>query len=105
MKIRSGPKTPPIRTECIIQDHARLADGPDTPMPSKTSFMKSFSPTELLQRGSLQLQDAMEKAKEKALEKAKVRSRAEKRRESIRKNIKVIGNADQSPNGLVTQWV
>jgi hypothetical protein len=96
----SGIRASPIIDSRIISNHARTGDGLDTPIPTKPGLMGIISPTAVfLQKGTLQIQDAMQKAKRAA----RVRSRDEKRRDKLRKKIVVVGTAEQSPP--VSRWL
>jgi hypothetical protein len=96
----SGTRNSPIIHSRIISNHARADDGPDTPMPTKPGLMGIISPTAVFfQKGTLQIQDAMQKAKRAA----KVRPRGERRRDKLRKKIVVVGMAD--PSSTVSRWV
>jgi hypothetical protein len=96
----SGTRHSPIVNSQIISNHARSGDGPDTPMPTKPRLMSIISPAAILfQKGTLQIQDAMQKVKRAA----GVRSKDERRRDKLRKKIVVVGTADPSPT--VPRWL
>jgi hypothetical protein len=100
LKHLSSTRNSTIIHSRIISNHARAGDGPDTPMPTKPGLMGIISPTTVFfQKGTLQIQDAMQKAKRAA----KVRSRGERRRDKLRKKIVVVGTAD--PSCTVSRWV
>lgn len=96
----SGARTSPVIESRIISNHARSGDGPDTPMPTKPGFMGIMSPTSVFHKGTLLLQDAMQKAKSAA----GVKSRDERWRDKMRSQIVVVGVVEPSPNRPAVRW-
>jgi hypothetical protein len=96
----SGTRHSPIVNSQIISNHARSGVGPDTPMPTKPGLMGIISPAAILfQKGTLQIQDVMQRAKRAA----GFRSRDERRRDKLRKEIVVVGTVD--PSSTVSRWL
>jgi hypothetical protein len=96
----SSTRNYPIIHPWVISNHARTGDGHGTPMPTKSGLMSIISSTTVFfQKGTLQIQDAIQKAKRAA----KTRPRSERRRHKLRQKIVVIGMADPSPT--VSRWV
>jgi hypothetical protein len=99
-KTLSGLRKPSVISSRVISNYARKGDGPDTPMPTKSSFAGLLSPTAILfQKGTLKLQDAIHKAKHAA----NIKSRYERRRDKLRKKIVIVGGTD--PSLSVSRWV
>jgi hypothetical protein len=84
----------------IVTTEARNADSPDTPIPTK-GFMKIGSMGPALARGGVGVKDAVASVRKGV----HVKSRDERRRDKMRKKIVVIGQADQSPDGVVNNWL
>ncbi|KAI9758681.1 MAG: hypothetical protein M4579_002929 [Chaenotheca gracillima] len=84
----------------IVPTSERRPSGPDTPHPTNALHMVGSRAAHKMQRGMVSLKQAMTKAKRNMR-----RSAAERRRSDLRRNIKIIGEADQYPDGRVNQWM
>jgi len=82
----------------VIADHNRSVEGPDTPRPwvgMEDGKAGGGWMVEILAGGML----------EKARRRTGIRSREERRRDRLKGRIRVVGAADQSPNGGVNEWL
>jgi hypothetical protein len=117
-----------IHQDRIIPNNIRRNDGPDTPLPRKTSnvhvpafitgisgakiptnsvFHGSVFPNSVFRKSTAGIADAVEvlaDTVDKAKKRAKIKNNEERRRDKLRKQIFFVGPADQGANGVVTMW-
>lgn len=101
--LRSGQAL--VRGKVILPNNARRPSGPDTPHPARYAVdWPSRSPTgralASVQRGALELRNGLDKARRKV-----AATGAERKHIELKKKIRLIGPADQFPDGRVSEWI
>ncbi|PMD51888.1 uncharacterized protein K444DRAFT_621014 [Hyaloscypha bicolor E] len=83
----------------VISNSARRPSGPDTPMPNKSPFKGFFPSVEsTMQKGGVNIQEAVSKAKT-----VHFKTPEERKRASLKKSIVYVGISDQGP-GMASMY-